>query len=170
MLNKILHNKFSYLLIIFIVFILIGAIILKWIMLNTLNISNYLYSLHITSWIITIYVLHMLYKDIEIHNIDYYYIFKKSLIFIIIWVLLYSYLSLINYLITLFIVFSIIFINDWRISFLIALLLLLYTVFHITIWDKKLAEQFSIYAYYFLVIWVWIEILSSVIHRDKTIY
>jgi hypothetical protein len=54
-----------------------------------------------------------------------------------------------------------IFFLDSRISFLIALYLLCYTVLFIFVEDKKIAEKLSIYAYYFLIIWVWLEIIEN---------
>lgn len=50
---------------------------------------------------------------------------------------------------------------DSRIFFLIALLFLFYTPFYLILENKKIAEELSIYAYYFLVIWVIYEIVLS---------
>jgi hypothetical protein len=50
---------------------------------------------------------------------------------------------------------------DSRIFFLIALIFLFYTPFYIILEDKRLAEKLSIYAYYFLVLWVIYEIVLS---------
>ena len=50
---------------------------------------------------------------------------------------------------------------DSRIFFLIALILLSYTPFYIILENKELAEKLSIYAYYFLVIWVIYELILS---------
>jgi hypothetical protein len=50
---------------------------------------------------------------------------------------------------------------DSRIFFLIALALLFYTPFYILLENKKTAENLSIYAYSFLVIWVIYEIILS---------
>gem|GEM_PF-5140558 len=66
--------------------------------------------------------------------------------------LLFLELEIINFLILEFIIFSIFFKLDSRISFSIALVLLCYTIFFIFFEDKKMSEILSIYAYYFLII------------------
>jgi hypothetical protein len=50
---------------------------------------------------------------------------------------------------------------DSRVFFLIAITFLFYTPFYIILENKKTAESLSIYAYYFLVIWVIYEIVLS---------
>ena len=57
--------------------------------------------------------------------------------------------------------FKLNFLIDSRYFFLIALVLLIYTPIYIYFKDQKFAETLSIYAYYFLVIWVVYEIISS---------
>jgi len=54
---------------------------------------------------------------------------------------------------------------DSRYIFLIALVLLIYTPIYIYLWNKELAENLSIYAYYLLLIWVIYEIVSSKFSR-----
>lgn len=53
------------------------------------------------------------------------------------------------------------FLIDSRYLFLIALILLIYTPIHLYFENKELAEELSIYSYYFLVIWVFYEIIIS---------
>lgn len=99
--------------------------------------------------------------------------FKKNLffrIFVLIFltiIILFLNLEIINFLILEFIAFSLIFKLDSRISFLIALFLLIYTVLFIILWDKKIAETTSIYAYYFLIIWVWLEITTNLFFNEQ---
>lgn len=174
MLDKILHNKITYLLTIFIVFILIWAILLNLILDQKIVLeSSYLYILHIISLIVWSYLLNMIFKD---KNQQKKWLFIKNiflqfslLLLILIWIYFLFNLSLINYLIIWFIISSIIFSIDSRISFSIALILLFYVVFYISSWDNKTAEKLSIYTYYFLVIWVWLEILSSLLENKKTL-
>jgi hypothetical protein len=54
------------------------------------------------------------------------------------------------------------FISDSRLLFLVALFFLVYTIFYIITWEKKMAEDFSIKAYYFLIWWVFLEILKNI--------
>lgn len=54
------------------------------------------------------------------------------------------------------------FISDSRLLFWVALIFLIFTIFNIVIWEKKIAEEFSVKAYYFLVWWVWLEILKNI--------
>jgi len=116
------------------------------------------------------YIINMIHSDSDNKNE---WLFLKNIILkiflfltILIWMYFLFNFSLINYLITWFIISSIIFQIDSRISFSIALILLLYVIFYISFWDQKIAENLSIYAYYFLVIWVWIEILSNIFDKN----
>ncbi len=98
---------------------------------------------------------------------------KKNLfirIFLLIFftiLLLFLELEIINFLILEFIIFSIFFKLDSRISFSIALVLLCYTIFFIFFEDKKMSEILSIYAYYFLIIWVWLEIFQNLLSKKQ---
>ena len=58
------------------------------------------------------------------------------------------------------------FLFDSRYLFLIALVLLVYTPIYIYLEDKKTAETLSIYAYYFLVVWVIYEIIISKFQKN----
>jgi len=92
----------------------------------------------------------------------------KYLSLLVISILLYYYwVSEINILIIFYLIFSILFYIDSRISFLIALILLSSTIVYLIIWDKKLAELLSINAYYFLIIWVIIEIKSNLFPKKE---
>ncbi len=76
-------------------------------------------------------------------------------------------ISLLSFLVWIFILFSLIFNLDTRFSFLISLVLLVYTPFLIFFKDNKLAESFSIYAYYFLIIWVLLEIFNNLVFKQN---
>jgi len=165
MFDKILYNKISYLLVIFLLFLLWWIITLNWFFPNKIIINDsYINILHILSWIVSIYILNQISKGGNMFytknkNVN---ILIKIWILIIIWILLFIKLNLLNFLIIFFIIASILLNIDSRISFLIALILLIYTVFYISIWNnKEIAEKLSIYAYYFLIIWVWLEIFSN---------
>lgn len=59
------------------------------------------------------------------------------------------------------------FLIDSRYFFLIALILLIYTPIFIYFKDQKIAENLSIYAYYFLVIWVIYELITQKFETQK---
>jgi len=66
-------------------------------------------------------------------------------------------------------ILSVFYIVTWegRIFFYIALLFFLLVGVYIIFWKSWWAEQYSIYAYYFLVAWVWIQIFESLIFSEK---
>jgi hypothetical protein len=151
--------KYSYLFLIFLFF----SVIFIYSFFNELKINTNFYYIF---WILLLpfldKILDYIKKDfsfIETNNKNFYLrIFIFSLITFF---LIFFNISIINFLILIFILFSFLFNLDSRITFLIALILLFYTVYSIWIWNKKLAETFSIYAYYFLIIWVFQEIIIS---------
>lgn len=53
-----------------------------------------------------------------------------------------------------------------KISFIFALIGLIWTAIFLIIWDKKIAENLSIYSYYFLIIWVLIEIWGNIFFKE----
>ncbi len=61
-----------------------------------------------------------------------------------------------------FLIFSILFNFDARFSFFIALFLLIYVPIFLIIWINEFAEQLSISAYYFLIIWTVISIFENI--------
>ncbi len=71
--------------------------------------------------------------------------------------------------ITIFLIFSLLFKIDSRISFVLALLLLIITPLYLIIWDKEIAERVSIFAYYMLIIWVILEIKNQVFQNKDNI-
>lgn len=79
----------------------------------------------------------------------------KYIFLLCVWSFLYSKWYTTPTLLTLlFLVFSLLF-HIWsKIPFFIALLLFLYSAVHIIWWLPKVADTLSIYAYYFLIIWV----------------
>ncbi len=82
---------------------------------------------------------------------------------IIIWLVMFSFWAESSTIwIVLFFLFSLLFRLDSRISFIWALILLILTPLYLVIWDKILAESISISAYYFLIIWVILEIRSQI--------
>lgn len=56
-----------------------------------------------------------------------------------------------------------IFFLDSRVSFFLAIIAFLYVMFYLLTWNTQKSEIFSIYAYYFLIIWVCSEVISSVV-------
>ncbi|MDD3646165.1 MAG: hypothetical protein PHH06_02025 [Candidatus Gracilibacteria bacterium] len=61
-------------------------------------------------------------------------------------------LNIANYLFILFIVSSLVFSFDSKISFSIAFILLFYVIFYTVLGDEKKAEIISVYTYYFLLL------------------
>ncbi len=60
-----------------------------------------------------------------------------------------------------YILFSLLFLIDGRVNFIVALILLWFTPVYLVIWDSKKAELLSIYAYYFLIIGVFMTIVEG---------
>lgn len=89
----------------------------------------------------------------------------KYLIIIIYILISYKFFDylIINKIIFWYILFSILFVIDSRISFAIALIFLSFSPIYLIIWQNNIAENLSIYAYYFLVIWVFTSIIESII-------
>lgn len=96
----------------------------------------------------------------------------KQRIILFSWLLLYILYqwnteNIYNFLTLSILVLSIIFSLDSRISFLIALCLLLLIPLFLILEKKDLAETYSIYAYYFLVIWVVVSLYESIYNKKK---
>lgn len=78
------------------------------------------------------------------------------------WIYVISGDNLFNLLTLAFLVYSIYLKIDSRVSFFIALILLIITPLLLILEKKELAESYSVYAYYFLVIWVVISIYENI--------
>ena len=52
-----------------------------------------------------------------------------------------------------------------RIIFWICVIVLLYTIIYIVIWDKEIAETLSINMYYLLILWVILEIIYLIFNK-----
>lgn len=166
MLDRFLHSKWLYLAISFISFLLLWIIILNSFLPEIVHFEKkYLYFVHSLSIILIINIINLIFKEKtnNLWNIFTNNIFIKIFILFLVWFSLYNFtnFSNISLSIILFIIYSIIFFLDSRYSFLIALVLLIYTPFYLIIGNEAIAEQLSIYAYYFLVIWVWLEIFHN---------
>jgi len=61
-----------------------------------------------------------------------------------------------------FLVISFLWKWDSRISFFMALMILVYIPIYLIMWEKDFAEKMSIYAYYFLIIWVVVELWKTI--------
>ena len=170
MFDKILHNRWLLLVILFISFILWWLVILNVVLLEKFTFNkDYFYFVHMIVWIWIINILRFIYKE-NLGNTKNSFIENTFLKFFILWlVIIWLYtltnLTIISIWILLFITTAIIFFIDSRYSFLIALVFLIYTPFYLILWDKKIAEQLSIYAYYFLIIWVWLEIIYNIFNE-----
>ncbi len=130
--------------------------------------TNFLYLF----WILLIpffdKIINFIKKDFSFNyteKIDKYLFLKIFILIILIIILIFFKVTIINFATLFFIIFAILFKLDPRLSFLLALFLLCYTVLFILIEDKKIAEQLSIYAYYFLIIWVWLEITENLFFK-----
>lgn len=115
-----------------------------------------------------IYFLVYIYKGIKdgftIWTIDLSWIsmFKYLVLFLIFIILIkYTNFNIVSEIILFFLAFSLLFKLDSRISFFIALIFICLTIIYLIIWDNLIAENMSIYTYYFLVIWVIISLFET---------
>lgn len=116
-----------------------------------------------------IFVVNFVIKEIQKDFSSLYFKFQwvnviKYLIIIIYIFLSYKYLDwiFINKVIVWYILITFLFIIDSRVSFSIALFLFGFTPIYLVIWQNDIAESISVYAYYFLVIWVIISIIENI--------
>ena len=104
-------------------------------------------------------------KDFSIWNLStaYWNNLEKYAWLVVLWIIMYFYGSGFSSIwIILFLAFSLLFRIDSRVSFVGALILLILTPLYLIIWDKEIAESVSIFAYYFLIIWVVLEIRNQI--------
>lgn len=97
----------------------------------------------------------------ERHTIHTLNILKAWIVLLIVVALLYIWWAVPSIMTLLILVMLILFRLDSRIAFLISLILFLYIGFFLLLSNKEAAESLSIYAYYFLIIGVVVEILQS---------
>jgi hypothetical protein len=117
------------------------------------NKKTYIFIWFISAILFAIIVWNSIYpKEIEFHN---YYMIITHILALFIFLKILKIILAENWN-----TFKFIFL-DSRTFFLIALMFLYYTPFYIILKDVKIAEQLSIYAYYFLVLWVIYEIILS---------
>ena len=104
----------------------------------------------IVFWIL---IFNMIFADKIVLNESYLYLFKGLSVVLGVYILSYIFKDSKD-------IFD--FVSDSRLLFLVALVFLVYTVFYLIIWDEKIAESYSIKAYYFLIWWVLLEILKNI--------
>jgi len=111
------------------------------------------------------FIIREIQKDFSSLNFNFQWVNVIKYLIIIIYVFWgYKYLDwiFINKVIIWYILVSALFLIDSRISFAIALFLLSFTPIYLLIWQNEIAESISIYAYYFLLIWVIIGIIENI--------
>ncbi len=110
------------------------------------------------------YILQTIKKDFKIYDFDLSWINIIKYITVLIYIILtYKFIeyNILSEIIIGYILFCLLFLVDSRISFLIALCFLSFVPVYLIIWDNTKAENLSIYAYYFLIIWVIISIYEN---------
>jgi len=170
--TKLLSNKVLLSFIFFIGFFLLFIIVFNSFFPEKVSFyKEYIYLAYIILFYVNVYILYYIYKtyDKKQLSMSLKYLWLKLVIFIIVSSLLYFYFyswfdkNLFIYkVITIEIfIFSVLFTLDARFMFLIALNLLLLTPFYIILKQNDIAENYSIYAYYFLIIWVIVSIIET---------
>ncbi len=110
------------------------------------------------------YVLQILKKEIKVYNFDLSWInILKYILVLTYTIVAYKFLdfNILSEFLVGYTIFCIIFFIDSRISFLITVCFMSFVSAYLIVWDKLKAENLSIYAYYFLVIWVLMTIYEN---------
>jgi len=178
--GKFLSNRFLLSFIFFIWFFLLTIIILNSFFPEKIIFYEHnIYLIYIVLFYINLYLLYYIFKTYHKNqfSITLKYLLSKFTIFIVISLWLYFYFFK-NFNNNLFVykfftieifIFSVIFSLDARFMFLIALNLLFITPFYIILNKKDIAENYSIYAYYYLVIWVILSLIETYLFKENNL-
>lgn len=110
------------------------------------------------------YLLQIIKKEIKVYNFNQSWINILKYILVLTYVIVaYKFLkfNILTEILLGYTICCLIFYIDSRISFLITLCFMSFVPAYILVWDKLKAENLSIYAYYFLVIWVLVTIYEN---------
>lgn len=175
--EKFLSNRFLLSFIFFVGFFLLFVIIFNSFFPEKVDFDyRYIYLAYIILFYVNLYLLYYIYKTYDKNqfsiSLKYFWIKLVAFIVISLWLYFYFYTWFDSHLfvykvitIELFL-FSIIFTLDSRFMFLIALNLLFLTPFYIILKKNHIAENYSIYAYYYLVIGVVVSIFETFLFKN----
>lgn len=116
------------------------------------------------------YILKNMQKDFSISKFDMGWINVVKYTFFFLYIIIaYKFFeyNVISEIIFWYTLFCILFLVDSRLSFFIAFIFLSFTPMYLIIWNTAKAEILSIYAYYFLVIWVILSIVESIFDKKE---